>query len=114
MIRSIAFTVYPVKDVEASRRFYEETLLLKLDCVVGGGHWVEYDVAGATFAITDMNDKSSPGKGGAVAFEVDDLNAAVARIQPGSIVAPPFETPVCHIAIVADPDGNEVILHKRK
>jgi hypothetical protein len=24
------------------------------------------------------------------------------------------ETPVCHFAIVLDPDGSEIMLHKRK
>ena len=26
----------------------------------------------------------------------------------------PFETPVCHMVMVSDPDGNTVIIHKRK
>jgi predicted enzyme related to lactoylglutathione lyase len=114
MIKAIAFTVYPVKDMAVSRRFYEETLLLKTESVGCEGHWAEYDVAGATFAITDMNEKAVAGKGGAIAFEVDDLEAAVARLPARSIIEPAFDTPVCRMAVVADPDGNELILHKRK
>jgi hypothetical protein len=29
-------------------------------------------------------------------------------------MAEPHETPVCHLATVADPDGNLIIIHKRK
>jgi len=116
MIQAIAFTVYPVKDIAESRRFYEETLLLKADHVACEGRWVEYDVAGATFAITDLNQNAVAGKGGAVAFEVDDLDRALEQLKGASaaIIEDAFETPVCRMAVVADPDGNELILHKLK
>jgi len=26
----------------------------------------------------------------------------------------PLETPVCYIAVVTDPDGNSLFIHKRK
>ena len=25
-----------------------------------------------------------------------------------------YKTPVCRFAVIADPDGNEIIIHKRK
>jgi hypothetical protein len=28
--------------------------------------------------------------------------------------AEPFETPCCHMAVVQDPDGNKIIIHKLK
>jgi len=116
MIRAIAFSVYPAKDLAESRRFYEETLLLKPDHIACEGRWVEYDVAGATFAITDLNEKAEAGKGGAVAFEVDDLDRTLEQLKAASaaIIEDAFETPVCRMAVVADPAGNELILHKRK
>jgi len=116
MIQAIAFTVYPVKDIAKARRFYEETLALKPGHIACEGRWVEYDIAGATFAITDMNPDVAAGKGGAVAFEVEDLGRAMERMRTASvkIVHEAFDTPVCRMAVVADPDGNEIILHKRK
>jgi len=113
MIQAIAFTVYPVKDVARSRRFYEETLRLKAESSGCEGRWVEYEVGGATFAITDLNDRAVAGAGGAVAFEVDDLDRTLESFNAGAIVEPAFDTPVCRMAIVADPDGNELILHKK-
>lgn len=43
MITSIAFTVYPVRDMARSRRFYEEILGLNVGDAFGD-QWVEYDV----------------------------------------------------------------------
>ena len=54
--------------------------------------------------------------GGVVALEVDDFAAAVSRLREHGVrfMAEPHETPVCHLATVADPDGNLIIIHKRK
>lgn len=115
MITSIAFTVYPVKDMAAARRFYEDALGLKLGMNFQDA-WVEYDVAGGTFAITNMDERHHAGANGAVvAFEVEDLDACVAALKGKGVpfVLEAIATPVCRLAIVSDPDGNEVILHRR-
>ena len=58
-----------------------------------------------------------PSRDGAIlALEVDDFEQAIAELKKKNI---PFsmdgmETPVCHFAIVRDPDGNGVMIHKRK
>ncbi len=36
------------------------------------------------------------------------------RMKFTEIVVEPTENPVCHIVIVSDPDGNSVMIHKRK
>ena len=53
--------------------------------------------------------------GPAVAFEVDDFDSAVDELRASNvkIVVEPFESPVCRMAIMADPDGNSVAIHKR-
>jgi catechol 2,3-dioxygenase-like lactoylglutathione lyase family enzyme len=115
MIKEIAFIVYPVSDVPRSRRFYEDTLGLK----VGDNwedKWVEYDVNGVAFAITSWLPDNKPGApGGNIAFEVDDLDASVRSLKQAGVkfLKDVFATPVCRMAIVADPDGNAVIIHKR-
>ena len=116
MIQAIAFVAYPVADMKRSRDFYERVLGLKVGTSFGD-EWIEYEVNGATFAITTMDVNHRPAaKGAVVAFEVDDLNAAVSQLKKEKV---PFaveiaESPVCRSAIVHDPDGNEVIIHKRK
>jgi predicted enzyme related to lactoylglutathione lyase len=115
MITSIAFTVYPVKDITVARRFYEDALGLKLDMNFQDA-WIEYDVAGGTFAITTMDERHVPGaKGGVVAFEVADFDACVAALKAKGVpfVQEPAATPVCRLAVISDPDGNDVIVHRR-
>ena len=63
-----------------------------------------------------MDANHKPGlQGGMVAFEVDDLDGDVNRLKARgvSFVLDTTTTPVCRFAVVADPDGNHVIIHKR-
>ena len=116
MITAIAFFVYPVRDVARARHFYEDILGLKLETNFRD-EWIEYDVNGSTFAITTMDPTHEAGaKGGAIAFEVDDLDQTLSRLKEQQVkfVLETTETSVCRFAVVADPDGNEVIIHKRK
>ncbi len=115
MITDIAFFVYPVAEVARARRFYENQLGLKPGSN-WENKWVEYEFPGGTFAITTMDEANRPAlRGGVLAFEVKDLDAFVARLKAASVrlVSEVAETPVCRFAQIADPDGNELILHQR-
>ena len=116
MIKSIAFLVYQVSDVTRARQFYEDTLGLKLESAFRD-RWLEYNLDGATFALAAWGEGRVAGaQGGTVAFEVDDLDATLKALREKNVrlVKEPFETPVCRMARIADPDGNEIILHQRK
>ncbi|HUJ71052.1 MAG TPA: VOC family protein [Verrucomicrobiae bacterium] len=115
----IAFTVYPVTDSNRARRFYEGTLGLTASRVFGNekAGMIEYDIGPGTLAIGFGYPGFNPSAGGGcAALEVDDFDAAVNRLRQDGVkfVVEPTETPVCHLAIVADPDGNSVTVHKRK
>ena len=115
----IAFVVYPVTDSKRARRFYEGTLGLAASRVFGNENagMIEYDVGPGTLAIGFGYPGFTPSAGGGcAALEVDDFNAAVGRLRQDAtgFVVEPTETPVCHIAVVRDPDGNSVMIHKRK
>lgn len=115
MITSIAFTVYPVRNMTAARAFYEDALGLKVESN-WQDQWVEYDIAGGTFAITSMDDRHVAGaKGALVGFEVSDLDTFVAGLKAKGVkfVQDLASTPVCRMAIVSDPDGNEVVIHQK-
>jgi predicted enzyme related to lactoylglutathione lyase len=115
MITDVAFFCYPVSSIPAARCFYEEVLGLKLEHNFGD-QWLEYDIHGTTLAITTMDKEHTPGlKAGVLAFEVDDLDKFVAQLKEKQIrlLREPMSTPVCRLAVIADPDGNEIILHKR-
>lgn len=116
MIESLAFITYPVKDISVSRRFYEEVLGLRLARSYKDD-WFEYDLGDTTFGITSFDaDHPVPVQGALIAFEVDDLDVEVARLRGLGV---PFkreirESAVCRYAIVLDPDGSEVMIHRRK
>ena len=118
-ITEIAFSSYPVTDVERARKFYEGVLGLKAtqDQDMGEkGHWIEYDIGSGTLGIGKYDGWKPTGDGCTVGLEVENFGEAVAAIQASgtSIKMGPFETPVCHMLMVSDPDGNTVIIHKRK
>ena len=115
MITAIAFTVYPVSNMERARAFYEHVLGLPMSTHLQD-IWIEYDIGDSTFAITTMNIGHTPGANGAiVAFEVSDFEAFVHKMKERAVsfVREPFDTQVCRIAIIEDPDRNHITIHKR-
>ncbi|MDB6118186.1 MAG: putative Lactoylglutathione lyase [Verrucomicrobiaceae bacterium] len=115
----IAFSCYPVTDMARSRAFYEGVLGLKMTVnsdMGEKGHWVEYDIGAGTLSLGRYADSKPTPDGCCVGLEVEDFDKAVADIQAANtpIKMGPFETPVCHMLMVSDPDGNTLILHKRK
>ena len=118
-IKDIAFTVVPVTNLKVSRAFYEEILGLKATSVYekDGMGMIEYEIGSATLAIGAGAPFFKPTKeGGAVAFEVEDFGAAVSRLKEANapFVMQGYETPVCHMAIFRDPDGNLLMVHQKK
>jgi catechol 2,3-dioxygenase-like lactoylglutathione lyase family enzyme len=116
MITALAFVVYPVSDIPAARKFYEEILRLRPTHEFGG-EWIEYDLGDTTFAITSTDtDHPVPVRGALAAFEVADLNAEMARLEGMAIplASAISETPVCRFVRLHDPDGSEIILHQRR
>jgi predicted enzyme related to lactoylglutathione lyase len=117
MITEISFTGTPVRDIKRAREFYESTLGLKPTMESAGGMWVEYTIGGSTFAIGCYGDVWKPSSDGtAVAFEVDNVDAEIARLKSKGVkvVMEPMDTPVCKFGIIHDPDGNPILIHKRK
>jgi predicted enzyme related to lactoylglutathione lyase len=118
-ILEIAFTGYPVTDMDRARAFYEGTLKLEPTRTFESpdGHWIEYDLGQSTFAVsnTSREDWKPSSDGPAVAFEVDDFDSTVGALRGGNVrfVHEPFETPVCRMAIISDPDGNSICIHQR-
>jgi predicted enzyme related to lactoylglutathione lyase len=118
-IIEIAFVGYPVTDLKRARQFYEQTLGLTATRVFGDDQaaWIEYDLGAGTLALTNLAPQWKPAPGGGSAgLEADDFPAVIDRLRQSgaTFYLPPFETPVCHMAVVADPDGNSVTIHKRK
>ncbi len=116
-INAIGFVAIPVTDIKQARSFYEEVLGLKVSDEMMGGRWIEYSVGDDTLAIANVSDTWRPSdQGTGAALEVEDFDVAICRLKDRHIpfAAEPFETPCCHMAVVQDPDGNKLIIHKLK
>ena len=120
-VAEIAFVAYPVSDVNRARNFYENVLGLTPgefnDEIEGmpGTYWIEYEVGHTTLAISNAWAPSGM-SGPSVAFEVESLDEAVSHLKQAGVtfLADYIETPVCSFALIADPDGNGITIHKRK
>jgi predicted enzyme related to lactoylglutathione lyase len=116
-INNIAFVGIPVTDVRRARKFYEEVLGLAVSEEMMGGKWIEYTVGGNTLAIANVGEEWTPSdQGTGAALEVENFDEAISELRSQGIrfAADPFETPCCHMAVVQDPDGNKLIIHKLK
>ena len=116
-IKNIAFVGIPVTDLKRAREFYEGVLGLKVSEQMMGGKWIEYAVGEDTLAIANVGDHWTPSsQGTGAAFEVEDFDEAMRRLKDRHVpfAAEPFETPCCHMAVVQDPDGNKLMIHKLK
>lgn len=117
-VNAIAFTGYPVTDMARARAFYEGVLGLKTGDTFEheGRHWIEYDIGAGTLAVTNMSDAWQPAaQGPSAALEVEDFDVAVAvlRAAGAKFALEPTASPVCRLAVVQDPDGNSIAIHKR-
>ena len=80
-------------------------------------HWIEFDIGTGTLALTDGFEHLQPGGSGAlVAFEMPDLDAFGRHLAALGLkwALGPFDTPVCTCGTIKDPEGNEIMIHRRK
>jgi predicted enzyme related to lactoylglutathione lyase len=113
----LAFSCYAVTDMERARAFYEGVLGLKPTTVTDlpDGRWVEYEIGSGALAIGSAPGWKPSPDGCTVALEVEDFDAAINHLREHDVQfrVEPFPTPVCRMAMILDPDGNTVCIHKR-
>ncbi|MCZ4721521.1 VOC family protein [Legionella pneumophila] len=117
MIKKVAFTMYPVININRARHFYENILGIEVSKISAQGAWVEYDLpGGGCFAITTLAQDVSPSAnaGGSIAFEVENLEELVNKIklQQVQFKLDIFSSPVCRMAVILDSEGNAITLHQ--
>ena len=117
-VTEIAFTCYPVTDMDRARHFYEGILglVVTMNHAGEGVHWVEYDIGAGTLALGIAPGWNPSKEGCSISLEMEDFDAAVTELKQAGVEfsMEPMETPVCHMAFIRDPDGNSVGIHKRK
>jgi len=114
-IKKIAFVGIPVTDMKRAREFYEDVLGLQPDPEMTGEQWTEYSIGEGTLAIACVGEQWKPSNDGtSAALEVENLEEAIARFDERKLAYDKVDSPVCRMAIVEDPDGNKLIMHKLK
>ncbi|HMO66461.1 MAG TPA: VOC family protein [Verrucomicrobiota bacterium] len=116
-IVEFAFIAYPVTNLERSCGFYEGVLGLRRSASTIRGHefWVEYEVGPHTLGIGNEPFMKPSPDGAQLVLEVEDFDAAVAHLKAHRVefAHEPFVMPRCRAAIIMDPDGNRIGIHKR-
>jgi len=113
-VKTIAFTMYPVTDMERATAFYRDALGLAPG-ELQSDFWREFEAGGSTFGIGNFEQVGTPGTAQSLALEVADLSALRSSLKErGFETTKPHEFPSCAISVVSDPDGNQVWLHQRK
>jgi predicted enzyme related to lactoylglutathione lyase len=113
-VSKMAFVMYPVTDMARAIAFYRDTLGLQPDGLALD-YWAEFNIDGATFGVGNFEQVGKPGTAQSLAIEVTDMEATRAELkEKGVETNEVFETPICFISGLKDPDGNSVLLHQAK
>ena len=116
-VTNISFVAVRVTDMARSQEFYEGVIGLTKSRDFMEGKWVEYDLGSTTLALVPASDDwKAAANGIGVALELDNLDDAVAELKKAGVEFfwEPFESPVCRMALILDPDGNRIGFHKLK
>lgn len=116
-IRGVDYLFYNVTDLKRSVAFYSKVLGLKV--TDEQKQWAEFDAGNLTIGIGVFGaacDSKIVKNSAAAALSVDDVKQAVKYLKGKKVkvATEPTEFPVCEMAIIEDPDGNQIILHHRK
>jgi predicted enzyme related to lactoylglutathione lyase len=114
-VTEIAFSCCAVTDMARARKFYEDVLGLK-PTKVTEFPWIEYEIGTHTLTIGSSPDWKPSSDGGFVALKVEDFDTAIEQLRANKVKfrIEPMPTPVYHMAMIYDPDGNGICIHKRK
>ncbi len=117
LIRGVDFVGIPTRDLEAAAAFYGDTLGLRRSAYRPDRGFAEFETGNLTLSVI------SPERMGmefhanrnAIALHVDDIPSARARLEAVGVAfaGDTFDTGVCHMAFLSDPDGNALMLHHR-
>ncbi|HLP79691.1 MAG TPA: VOC family protein [Acidobacteriota bacterium] len=114
-IKNIAFTGYPVTDMKKAKAFYEGVLGLKQTSNYED-KFIEYDIGTSTLSIGVGSQFKPNSGGGSVALEVENFDDAIKTLKKNKVkfLFEPQDFGVCNMVGISDPDGNTLLIHKKK
>ncbi len=111
------FVTVPTKDLDAAVAFYGETLGLRRSVYRPERSFAEFETGSLTLSVV-VAEKFPFGyhpNANPIALHVADVAAARAAMEArgATFAGDIFDTGVCHMAFLSDPDGNALMLHHR-
>jgi catechol 2,3-dioxygenase-like lactoylglutathione lyase family enzyme len=108
------FVAVPSTDWERLRAFYVDTLGLRPDEHAQAEFWAG-DQCFGIWEPTTFGMEFAPQRNGHIAFQVDDVATARAELEAKGVEfsGETLDSGVCHMAFFRDPDGNDLMLHRR-
>jgi catechol 2,3-dioxygenase-like lactoylglutathione lyase family enzyme len=110
------FIAVPVTDMERSKQFYGETLGLP---AVSDAGFPEYQLGeNVSLYLLSLEAVGGAFRGphdAGFALRVPDVHAARKELEGKGVQfkGDVLDTGVCHMAFFGDPDGNQLVLHRR-
>jgi catechol 2,3-dioxygenase-like lactoylglutathione lyase family enzyme len=113
-VHRLDFVAVPSRDAERSRAFYGDTLGLRADENAQNEFWV----GGTCLGIWEperFGMEFTPQRNGHLALSVGDVEAARVELEAKGVefFGETLDSGVCHMAFFRDPDGNDLMLHRR-
>ena len=119
IVEHVDFWTVPVTDMERSKQFYGETLgLTRVEHAEEQG-FPEYKLGDNDFLyLLSLESIGGAFRGphdAGFALRVPDVAEAKAELEAKGVTfnGDVLDTGVCHMAFLADPDGNQIVLHRR-
>ncbi|MBC7645322.1 MAG: VOC family protein [Thermoleophilia bacterium] len=120
IVTGVDFVGIPTRDLDVAMQFYGDVLGLPRTAY-HEGMFAEYATGNLTLNIMNATKMGLPHEPvrNTIALHVDDMSAALAHLREHGIEPQghggeaPFDTGVCYMSFLEDPDGNALMLHHR-
>ena len=117
IVTGVDFVTIPTQNLDAAVEFYGTTLGLERSVYYPDRNFAEFETHTVTLSVIvaeKFGFEFVPNRN-PVALHVEDVADARATLEARGVefAADTLDTGVCHMAFFADPDGNELMLHRR-
>ena len=116
-VNGVDFITVPTADYAKASEFYGDVLGLEFSKQWGDMPAGEFETGTLTIAVmqSDAFGQEFHRHTAPIALHVDDVAAARAELEAKGVefAMDTIDSGVCHMAIFADPDGNQLMFHHR-
>jgi predicted enzyme related to lactoylglutathione lyase len=118
IVTGVDFVSVPTQDLERAVEFYGTTLGLPRSMYKPERNFAEFETGTVTLSVVDperMGIGAFKPNANHLALQVEDVPAAREALEQRGVtfLGDVFDSGVCHMAFLKDPDGNALMLHHR-